>query len=191
MIIDTNCFDQIIISTDSDEVKRHVLKIRGCEIHNRASFLSDDYTGTQAVLKNACEEMAFNDNDLICCIYPTAIFLTAEILSDSLRKHIAANCPFTFAVKEYAHPINRSFSCVNQRVNIRDRTAVLNRTQDLKKQFHDAGYFYWGCCKYWKEMYPIIYNGNQTYILKKNQAIDIDDQDDWDFAESMWTAIHE
>lgn len=189
-IINSSCFDRVIVSTDCREIIKTVSQIPTCEIHRRTPELSDDATGTQQVIKNACDEMSLNDSDLICCIYPTAVFLTEKMVTDSLQEHIHANCRFTFAVKEYFHPIQRAFSCENKIIKLPQSVQENTRTQDLQKRFHDVGYFYWGKCEFWKNSCPVIADGNQAFILKKNEVWDIDDFEDWNLAEIIWSGMY-
>ena len=58
------------------------------------------------------------------------------------------------------------------------------RTQDLKPAFHDAGQFYIASEKTWLSKKNIFENG-LPYILPKNRAIDIDNMEDWELAESI------
>ena len=60
------------------------------------------------------------------------------------------------------------------------------RTQDLKSYYHDAGYFYWGYAKYWSDMHRVIPSKSAVMILEKNEAVDIDDEQDWTLAEALW-----
>ena len=74
-LLDSNLFDRIIVSTDSNEVI-DICKNYKVEIIIRPKELSDDYTSTNEVVKHA---LATNHNnigadDLICCVSPTAPF---------------------------------------------------------------------------------------------------------------------
>ena len=190
-IIKSKCFDQVIVSTDSQEIQNQICGFKECSIYRRSSDLSDDYTGTQIVVKDVCENWDIDNEDLVCCIYPTAVLLSVSILKASFLKHTSSSCKFTFAAKEYVHPFERSFFCENQKVVLPSNIQTSARTQDFKKRYHDTGYFYWGKSKYWKSMQPIIHDGNQAYILKQNEAWDIDTQDDWDLLEALWVSSND
>ena len=52
----SNLFDNVIVSTDSDEIAKVALKY-GAKVHMRPKELADDYTGTGAVVNYVVKEL--------------------------------------------------------------------------------------------------------------------------------------
>ena len=59
------------------------------------------------------------------------------------------------------------------------------RTQDLPHAYFDAGQFYWGSRQAWLTE-DKIHNHAIGYILPKYSVVDIDDENDWQFAEMLY-----
>ena len=67
--LESNCFEQIIVSTDDNEVAE-VAKTYGAKVpFIRPTELSNDYAGTIPVIKHAVEWLEENNNaiDNVCC----------------------------------------------------------------------------------------------------------------------------
>ena len=64
----------------------------------------------------------------------------------------------------------------------------LKRTQDLKTSYHDAGQFYLASSKTWIEKIN-FFDEAKPIIIPRLSAIDIDTQEDWEFAEMVYELI--
>jgi len=185
-VILSNIFDQVIVSTDDISIMQVVSDSHNIDIHSRSSDLSDDHTGTQAVIQNVCYEMNLNDYDNICCIYPTAALLRAKTLVETLSKFNKSNSDFLFSVKRFEHPIQRGF-CINDvnKIISNESARTFERTQDINEVYFDAGYFYWGSGRVWKAQKSIINHSNEVFVYGPLDSWDIDDIEDWTVAEKL------
>ena len=75
-------FDEVMVSTDSAEVAGVAEQCGAVVPFFRSSVTSDDYATTIDVLAEvlSCYEQRGMHFDVMCCLYPTAPFVTAEIL---------------------------------------------------------------------------------------------------------------
>ncbi|NPA72027.1 MAG: pseudaminic acid cytidylyltransferase [Gammaproteobacteria bacterium] len=189
----SGCFDKVIVSTDDSEIGS-VAKAYGAEFpFVRPCVLSDDYTGTLPVIKHAIEwyEQAGEQVDEVCCLYATAPFVTAEILSLALRQRQESGADYCFSVSEFASPIQRAFKVTNtHRLEMFQPESFQLRSQDLEPAYHDAGQFYWGTALAFKQLLPLFSEHTSPYILPRYLVQDIDTQDDWDRAELMYQVLH-
>ena len=64
----------------------------------------------------------------------------------------------------------------------------LKRTQDLKSSYHDAGQFYLASSKTWIKKIN-FFDKAKPIIIPRLRAIDIDTQEDWEFAEMIYELI--
>ena len=80
--LNSNLFDQVIVSTDNDEIAQ-VAKKLGAEIpFKRPDSISDDFSGIQAVITHAINFLRRENMKpkLICCLLATAPFVKIERL---------------------------------------------------------------------------------------------------------------
>ena len=63
------------------------------------------------------------------------------------------------------------------------------RSQDLEEAYHDAGQFYWGTSKAFKDEIPIFSEAASAFILPRYLVQDIDTEEDWIRAEAMYKVL--
>ncbi|MFM5810094.1 pseudaminic acid cytidylyltransferase [Aeromonas veronii] len=188
----SGCFDKIIVSTDDTEIAAIAIQF-GAEIpFIRPAALSDDYTGTIPVIRNAVEWLNQNDApvDYACCIYATAPFILPEDLKQGLQLIKDAGSSYAFSVTSYAFPIQRSVRITkNGRVAMFNPEHFQTRSQDLEEAWHDAGQFYWGTADAWCEERAIFGEDSFPVRLPRHRVQDIDTAEDWVRAEWLFRAM--
>jgi len=96
-------FDRIVVSTDSDEIAA-LAREHGAEVpFVRPPELSDDFTGTNAVVRHAIEWFVEQGAapDWVCCIYATAPFLSAERIREGFERLEPSGRAFAFSVTSF------------------------------------------------------------------------------------------
>lgn len=188
----SGCFDKIIVSTDDSEIAQ-VAKSYGAEVpFIRPKELSNDYTGTIPVIRHAIDWLVKQGSDpnLVCCLYATAPFVTAEYLQKGLQQLEETNAAYAFTVTSYAFPIQRAIK-LNPELGVEmfDANNFNARSQDLEEAWHDAGQFYWGRVGAWLSE-KIIFGADSTpVILPRHRVQDIDTPEDWERAEWLFKAL--
>lgn len=182
-------FSEVIVSTDDDEIAAISVQFGATVRGLRESGLSDDFTPTAPVIADAILKMtdAESPPDLLCCVYPAALFCTPEDLRGSLQL-LKANrkVDFVASVVEYPHPIQRAFKLGEAgEIVVRSAESMKMRTQDLTPHYHDAGQFYWGRVEAWLRQAPIFENA-LGYKLESSKVVDIDTEEDWKKAERIF-----
>ncbi len=83
-------FDNIIVSTDDEEIAEIALKYGATVPFLRPANLSDDYTGTNAVVKHAIKYLNNSKKNVkyACCIYATAPFIRPYYIKHGFDKMI-------------------------------------------------------------------------------------------------------
>ena len=186
-------FDQVVVSTDDREIAE-IAKANGATVpFMRPAALSDDFTGTSAVVAHAiswCREHG-SAPDLVCCIYATAPFMTAPDLQRGLDIQMNSGADFAFSVTSYPFPIQRSIKVTqNGRIEMFQPEHFSARSQDLIEAFHDAGQFYWGRADAWLANKPIFSAGSVPVMLPRHRVQDIDTPEDWERAEYLFRAMN-
>ncbi len=187
--LNCKCFSRVIVSTDDNEIAE-VSQSYGAEVpFIRSESLSDDYTGTLPVIKNAINCLEINDVkfDFICCLYPTAPFIEVSYLEEGLKKLIENNASYSISVTSFSYPIQRAFKLTeNKRLKMFFPENINKRSQDLEKSFHDAGQFYWGKRSAWLKEERILDQNTVPIYIPRYKVQDIDNEEDWIQAERIF-----
>jgi N-acylneuraminate cytidylyltransferase len=188
---ESDLFDQIIVSTDDEEIASISKQFGASVPFLRPSELADDHTPTVPVIQHAIEFLASigSSPEYICCIYPCVPFLQASDLHESFKLLTQSDRQFCFPIIEHPSPIQRALRMDNKGALAPIfNDFQLERTQDLERAFYDAGQFYWGSMDAWLSS-PRIYENATGYEVKHWKAIDIDTPSDWDSAETLFKTI--
>ena len=86
--LESKLFDEVMVSTDSEEIAA-VARHYGAKVpFMRSEKASDDFATTADVLREVIAEYESRGQkfDTMCCIYPTAPFVTADKLQAAYKK---------------------------------------------------------------------------------------------------------
>jgi pseudaminic acid cytidylyltransferase len=190
--LESALFDRVLVSTDDNEIAG-VAREWGAEVpFIRPANISDDITGTNAVVKHTLQW--FNSNkspvDYACCIYATAPFLKKEFLQQGFNSLIASGKSFSFSVTTFNYPIQRSL-VINENGSIQPFLPkyIHKRSQDIMETYHDAAQFYWGSAKAFLDDTSLFSQESVPIILPRHIVQDIDTLEDWKQAEMMYLAM--
>jgi len=190
--LDSGLFDHVVVSTDDPEIASVARHYGAIVPFMRPANLSDDFTGTTAVIAHSVDWYMKQGYmlDHVCCIYATAPFITVEDLRCGIKILTENDSDFTMSVTSYAFPIHRSLRLKkDSKIEMIYPEYVNTRSQDLEEAFHDAGQFYWGVAKAWLSN-KVIFGPNTTTIrLPRHRVQDIDDYEDWERAEYLFKII--
>lgn len=192
--IQSRLFDQVIVSTDDDEIAEVAVRFGAQAPFFRPAELADDFAGTHEVVGHAVRWLL--DSGLpvshACCIYATAPLIQSEDIRKGLQLLEGSDWKSVFAATSFAYPIFRSF--------LRDSAGGLSmvfpqhfqtRSQDLPEAFHDAGQFYWARAADWLEP-SVGFSKSATIIqIPRWRTQDIDTPEDWKHAEFLWRLLNE
>jgi len=181
----SNLFDEIMVSTDDEEIAKTAINY-GAEV----PFLrSNENANDFAVLADVIEEVVLNYNkqsksfDTICCILPTAPFVTSNIIKEAYNKLSDNNFDSVFPVLEFSFPIQRSLKIEDEKVNMVWSENLNARSQDLEPRYHDSGQFYWLKASSFNKDRKLFTNNSGAIVISELQAQDIDTETDWKLAE--------
>ena len=187
--LDSKLFTHVIVSTDDHEIAE-TARTYGAEVpFMRPVELSDDHTPTAPVIKHAIDQAEALGwfADYVCCIYPAVPLIHgSDLLAAFQLLQNVASADYSFPVTQFPSAIQRAL-----RLDSSGATSSfypeheLTRSQDLEPAFHDAGQFYWGCCKAWKEN-PRIHNSGVGLVVQSWRVVDIDTEEDWRRAEIIY-----
>lgn len=191
---DSGLFEKIHVSTDCDETAA-LAESRGYPVDFfRDTELCDDFTPLKPVLRWVveCFEARGEYYDSVVLVMPCSPFLSIEDLNgmvSTFDRH-GGSKP-VIGVREYSAPVEWAYD-MNKKTG--ELTAVDGskhalRSQDISSKVHDAGsVIVFGRAHLFQD--DDAQSETVGYKLNKYFSIDIDDQDDWDFAERLYRSIH-
>ena len=184
-------FDKVVVSTDDEEIAKIALEYGAVVPFLRPKELSDDFTGTGAVVNHALEYLKEQGEDynFVCTIYATAPFLDEKYLIEGFEKLKNSNAKNAFSCTSMPFPIQRTFKITqNERCEMFWPENFTKRSQDLEEAFQDAGQFYWTNLNIKSD--EIIFGKDSIpIVLPRHLVQDIDTVEDWIRAEFMYEAI--
>lgn len=186
----SNCFDRVVVSTDDNEIA-NVAKHYGAEVpFIRSKDLSDDFTGTSAVVADSLKRLDISHGS-VCCIYATAPFITPKTINNGLNKLIDNDADFSVTVTSFPFPIQRAMK-INQdgMLLFNEPNHLMTRSQDLPEMYHDAGQIYWGKAQAFLENRAVFSGTTIPIILPRYLVQDIDTLEDWARAEAMYQVLN-
>jgi pseudaminic acid cytidylyltransferase len=191
--LQSGCFDQVVVSTDDAEIAE-VARQYGAQVpFMRPAALSDDHTGTTAVVAHAIDWFSAQGQmpEQVCCLYATAPFVSADDLRRGLAVLTATGADYAFSVTSYAFPIQRAIRITPAgRLEMFSPEHFNTRSQDLEEAYHDAGQFYWGCASAWLDNKMLFSPASVPLLLPRYRVQDIDTPEDWQMAEYLFQAFH-
>lgn len=174
-------FDEVMVSTDDEEIAQ-IAEQYGAKVpFRRSERNADDF----AVLADVIEEVknAYHTKnrkfDNICCILPTAPFITIELLNKGFALLTENAVDSVKPVVRFSYPIQRAVRMKNNgRLEMFNPEHLKTRSQDLEPAYHDAGQFYW-----MKSEKALKGDAKLGFEISEQLVQDIDTEEDWKLAE--------
>ena len=190
--LDSKIFDEVMVSTDSEEIAKIAIEFEAKVPFLRSEKTSDDYATTSDVLEEVIERynlmgMSF---DTICCIYPTAPFVTAQKLRDAMYIFKDKNAACVTPVVKFGFPPQRAFVLKDGKVEFQYPEFAKARSQDLDPIFHDCGQFYILKTVELLKHHTITPPNTYPFIMSEEEVQDIDNISDWKLAESKFKNLY-
>lgn len=192
--LQSGCFDAVIVSTDDAEIAE-VARHYGADVpFMRPPELSDDFTGTNAVIVHAIDffESKGIKVNTVACIYATAPFLQPVKIREGMNLlREDQSLDYAVTVTKYPFPIQRSLKMLDDgRLGLREPVYATSRSQDLEEFYHDAGQLYCGRSSSFRNSPTVFMSAISPILLHPKNVQDIDTPDDWERAELLFKIIN-
>ncbi len=191
--LDSGVFDEVMVSTEDEEIARLAEEAGAKVPFFRSSDTANDYATTADVLLEVLEQyrelgMQF---DYVCCIYPTAPFVSAKRLAEAMEKLTAQGADSLLPVVRFGFPPQRSVVVDDDGfLQFRWPEHMLTRSQDLEPFYHDAGQFYCLRAESFLKQKKMVMEKTLPLVLPESEVQDIDTEEDWRIAEAKFRALH-
>lgn len=186
-------FDEIMVSTDDEKIAE-IGKAYGAQVpFFRSDKTSDDFAATADVLEEVLLEYKKRGKIYthICCIYPTAPFVTGEKLREAMELLLKKDADSVMPVVKFSFPPQRSVVVKEGKLQAKWEEYMNCRSQDLEPFYHDCGQFY--CLnteRFLKEKKMIMQNTFPIF-MEEMMVQDIDTMEDFQIAEMKYRILSE
>ncbi len=187
-------FDAIHVSTEDPEIARVAGELRFAPEFSRPDNLADDVTPLMPVLKYVTEQyrergQTFDQVWLLMACAPLIETSDLREVTDLFESHNGTHA--VLSIEKYPVPIEWAYA--------READGALTpvqpgkfavRSQDMDEKYYDAGAF---AVFSSAQVLDSDGAGDDTgyigYVLPRHKAVDIDDEEDWLFAERLFRGI--
>lgn len=191
--IQSGIFDEVMVSTDDEEIAE-VAKKAGAKVpFLRSAETSNDYAKTADVIEEVIEQYRKlgQEFDEICCIYPTAPFITPETLIQAMETLETTGADSVLPVVRFSFPPQRCVVMDGEFLTPKWPECMPMRSQDLEPMYHDCGQFYCMNTKRFLEEKNVIMQKTAPFIQAEERVQDIDTEEDWKIAEMKYRMLNE
>ncbi len=190
-VIKSKIFEEIMVSTDNEEIAEVSRKFGAKVPFFRSEKNSNDYVMTPEVILEVIETYKkMNQNyDYACCIYPTAPFVTEEKLRKAYNMLQKEKADSVIPVVKFSYPIQRSLKIKNGRLQMIWPENLNKRSQDLEPVYHDCGQFYFLRVASFLKQKKLFMAKTIPFEISEMQVQDIDNEEDWKIAEIKYKTL--
>ena len=189
----TGLFDEIVVSTDDTEIQKIAIDFGARVSIRKNSVLSDDLTPSEEVIRNYIfENQPIDSLTPIFCIYPLALLIEKNQLSQALKKLTMSPTQFVISAGILEiNPLRHSFKVVGPAIEILFPENNLKRSQDLDTAYYDAGMFYLAHANTWVDASKYWFNNNsQIVVIPPEDCIDVDNPKDLEKLRKRYEEVH-
>ena len=181
-------FDEVMVSTDDEEIAA-IAKQYGAKVpFMRSAETANYFASTADVLKEviAKYQQQGQEFDNFCCFYATAPLVQSKDIVSAFERLQSSDFTCVYPVVQFSYPIWRCLDISDNGTMTRHWPEFENsRSQDLPKEYHDSGTFYWYKTKEW------LSGKNKIggIIVDEVAVQDIDNETDWKLAEMKYNLL--
>ena len=189
--LQSGVFDEVMVSTDSEEIKEIAIKYGANVPFMRSEATSNDYATTADVIREVIGEYENRGKkyDTICCIYPTAPFVTGEKLRAAMSELDERDGDSLMPVVPFGFPPQRAVVVNQGHVSYKYPENAGKRSQDLERLYHDCGQFYICRTDIFKSSGSLLAGRTVAMIMREEEVQDIDNESDWTIAVAKYKAF--
>lgn len=189
--LQTGLFEEVMVSTDDAEIAQ-IAQQAGAKVpFFRSEETANDFATTADVIAEVLTTYAQTGKEFqaACCIYPTAPFVTANILSTAMQLLEQEQADCVIPVVRFSFPPQRGVIINNNKVTPKWPENMAKRSQDLEPLYHDCGQFYCLNVERFLQQKAIWMEHAVPIIQEERYVQDIDTLEDWALAEMKYKLL--
>lgn len=189
--LQSGMFHEVMVSTDDEEIAQVARKAGAQVPFFRSENTANDYATTAEVLEEvlASYDRIGKQFDQMCCIYPTAPFVTANAIKTAMMLLEQETADACIPVVKFSFPPQRCVVIQDNRLQPKWPENMKKRSQDLEPFYHDCGQFYCLNTKSFQEQKVIWMKNVVPFIQAESSVQDIDTMEDWKIAEMKYKIL--
>lgn len=191
--LESGLFGKVMVSTDDREIARVAASVGASVPFMRSAETSNDFATTSDVLIEVLQSLDTSGEryERFCCIYPTAPFVTSELLKKAARMLEAPGVDSVIPVVRFSFPPQRAFSMQSNFISFACPEFSQCRSQDLDPVYHDCGQFYYCRTDSFLRHENMVMPGTLAIEQPEILCQDIDNEVDWIIAEMKYRTVKE
>lgn len=191
--LESGIFDEVMVSTDDEEIAEVAKKFGANVPFLRSEETANDYATTADVINEVLDTYKENGHefDVVCCLYATAPFVTAERLKEASAILKEGSFDSAFTCTPFSYPVLRGL-IINDagRIAMKWPEYKKSRSQDLPQFYHDAGQFYFATVESFQKTNGFWGVNTAPIIVSELEVQDLDTLTDWALAEMKYKILH-
>lgn len=186
-------FDEVMVSTEDEEIAALAMEAGAKVPFMRSKDTSDDFATTADVVLEVLDsyQQLGQEFEYVCCIYPTAPFVTARCLQEAMNRLADEQADSLIPVVRFGFPPQRGVVIREGRMEFKWPEYMLARSQDLEPFYHDCGQFYCLRTESFLEQKKLVMKNTLAYERPESGVQDIDTLEDWKLAELKYRMLLE
>ena len=189
--LNAGCFDEVMVSTEDEEIAQ-IAREYGAKVpFTRSDENAGDFSTTRDVILEVLDayQTMGQEFDSVCCIYPTAPFITAQRLKESMELRDREGADSVVPVVPFSFPPQRGLVISGSKVDFKWPENALVRSQDLEPFYHDCGQYYCLNVEAFRTQQLLFMKNTCPVILDEMEVQDIDNETDWKLAELKYQLL--
>lgn len=189
--LQTELFEEVMVSTDDTEIAQ-IAQQAGAKVpFFRSKETANDFATTADVIAEVLTAYAQTGKEFqaACCIYPTAPFVTANMLSTAMQLLEQEQADCVIPVVKFSFPPQRGVVINQGRIAPKWPENMTKRSQDLESLYHDCGQFYCLNVERFLQQKAIWMEHAVPLIQEERYVQDIDTLEDWALAEMKYKLL--
>lgn len=189
--LQTELFEEVMVSTDDTEIAQ-IAQQAGAKVpFFRSEETANDFATTADVIAEVLTAYAQTGREFqaACCIYPTAPFVTANMLSTGMQLLEQEQADCVIPVVKFSFPPQRGVVINQGRIVPKWPENMTKRSQDLEPLYHDCGQFYCLNVERFLQQKAIWMEHAVPLIQEERYVQDIDILEDWALAEMKYKLL--
>ncbi len=184
-------FEEVMVSTDDMEIAETAREYGASVPFLRSETASGDYATTTDVLLEVmdCYQKQGRVFSVLCYIYPTAPFVTADKLRRAYQMFEKSGADALLPVVPFSYPPLRGLTIQEDRLQMKWPENTFMRSQDLEPVYHDSGQFCFLRTEALLRERNILCQDMVPMILSDLEVQDIDNETDWELAELKYELL--
>jgi CMP-N-acetylneuraminic acid synthetase len=174
--------DEVLVSSDSDEILALALKYKGVTVHKRSEAASSDQASSFDFLSEIL--VNYPENYAVALLQPTSPLRMCSDIENALALHLDSHKPVVSVVRNQISPYWSFKLGADGELNSLFPDALNKRSQDLSQTYSLNGAIYIDSSAHYLAEKTFLSRGTLPYVMSEESSIDIDTLEEFDKAES-------